>query len=229
MKLNWLWLVALVLTIGCIPSQSKTSRIAPFEDKQLDSALAILIDTSGSFSGYWDSRAYDLFLDLCDQYFSEAIGMRSKLVIGQIGSKDQVVVFEGQPSDLRQRFPDPASLSEFLKANTNGGSNVYAGTRGIVRYMNNLDGVTQETRLLTVVLSDMLDTEGDATKRSQVGYAMIAELSSFASKGGALALYYVADSEMGRWRDIVDRAGFADNHYIIENYLSERPELPMFE
>ena len=47
--------------------------------------------------------------------------------------------------------------------------------------------------------------------------------------GGALALYYVAESERGKWSDWLREAGFTTGRFIIESDLTSSPTLPRFE
>ena len=211
--------------IGCVESQS-TGQVAPFQDRKVDACLSIIVDMSGSFRESWDDRAYKLFLDLSDRFFTENMGGESKLVIGQISANEQVLLFEGRPEDLRKRFNSPEEFNQFLldRSDANG-SYVFEATRKAVEHLGAVSGVTEETRLLTVVLSDMQDSQGDKRSLDR----MAASLRQYQELGGALALYFVSESEIPRWRAIVNDAGFAPDHVMIENELAASPRLPQFD
>ena len=144
-----------LLSIGCI--ERPTSRKAkPFEVVELESCLCLLIDMSGSFGTSWEDRAHKLFLQLLDAIFADA-GAESRVVIGQLSGNDQVVLFEGQPNELRRKFKSPEDLNSFLLKHADpSASKVYESTRKMVDYAAALNGVTDETRMVTVVLSDCL-------------------------------------------------------------------------
>lgn len=222
-------IVLLAALSGCVPS-TDDHRVAHFESHELDSCLAIVVDLSGSFSANWDDRAYQLFVSLMDQFFSEGTGGEARIVIGQLSGSDEVVLFEGRPADLQAKFASPAALNDFLEEHSNpGGSPVYAATDRALDYVLSMPGVTGETRLLTVVLSDMADSEPDAAARRQSGHQMLATLKRYRERGGGLALYFVSPEEMPRWNRILDMAQFEPGSYVIESTLVAEPQLPQFD
>ncbi|MEM6469587.1 MAG: hypothetical protein AAF802_08435 [Planctomycetota bacterium] len=224
---------ALALAILSTPACVERARIrsdSAFETRELDACLAILIDMSGSFSEQWDDRAYGLFMEISEAYFSGAMGSDNRVVISQIGSDSSIVLFEGRPSDLMSRYSSPEELLEFLKGNSSPkNSNVYRSVAGTVDYVNRLDGLSDDTRLMTVVLSDLREGETDAGKRSRSGHRMIESLREYRELGGILALYFVAEDEVDRWEEILDRAGFEEGQFVIENELNATPRLPSFD
>ncbi|QDT07489.1 hypothetical protein K227x_59160 [Rubripirellula lacrimiformis] len=215
--------------VGCVKSQS-IKQEAPFEVQELDACLAIVIDMSGSFSQSWDDRAYGLFLDLSERFFTEGMGTDTRLVISQLSGSERVVLFEGEPSELRTRFAGPDELNRFLRDHSEPSqSRVYESTKATLDYIGSLGGVTDQTRLLTVILSDMQDSEQDLDVRRQMGNEMIESLKRYQAAGGGLALYFVSADETTRWKRILSDAGFEPGHYVIENELTQSPQLPRFE
>jgi len=214
---------------GCIPSKP-AANYRPFESDQLDACLAIMVDMSGSFSDSWDDRAYPLFLELTDQFFTEGAGDESRIVIGQLSAAEKVVLFEGRHGDLRAKFDSPEALSQFLKENSDPSSSpVFQATERVVDYVSSMPGVTVDTRLMTVILSDMADNQPDLTQRREAGEQMLSSLTRYQEMGGGLALYYVALDQTTRWRKILAAAGFSSGSYVIENTLVNRPQLPRFD
>ena len=225
-----LLLIAVCLfSSGCIKSQD-TTQSAPFEEQELDTALAIVIDLSGSFSSLWDDKAYKLFLDISDRFFQGAMGTETRLVISQLSGSDQVLLFEGRPSELRKRFRSPEELAQFLKENADASSSrVYESTRRTLDYVATLPGVGPETKVLTCIFSDMLDSGIEPQGQHAAEQQLKQSLRRYRERGGALALYYVAESERGRWTDLLQEAGFPTGHYLIESGLTSSPALPQFE
>ncbi len=224
--------LALLLTVpmgGCIESQS-VSQAVPFERNELDACLAIVIDMSGSFAESWDDRAYHLFLDLSEQYFTEAMGTENRLVISQLSGNERVVLFDGRPSDLQRKFSSPETLDAFLKAHSDPRrSRVYDAMTKTIDYVSSMSGVSDRTRMMTVVLSDMGDSESEDAARIASGRRMIESLTKYQQRGGGLALYFVATEENTRWEQIMAASGFQPGHFIIENELNSTPQLPRFD
>lgn len=218
-----------LLMMGCIESQA-IKNTAPFEDQSLDACLVVIVDMSGSFSTSWEDRAYNMFLDISDRYFNESMGGDCKIVIGQLSGSDKVVLFEGRPGDLRKRFRNPDELNQFLLDNADPmSSRVFDSTRKAVDYASTVSGVNEDTRLLTVIMSDMRESSGDPATLSSSKTLMVESLKRYRNKGGGLALYFVANDETPRWQAILDESGFEPGHYIIENDLVASPQLPRFD
>lgn len=225
-------LVAISMTCGlsgCVETQ-QIKNSGHFDSRELDACLAIVVDMSGSFSDAWDDRAYKLFLNLSEQYFTESMGSDSRLVICQLSGNDQVVLFEGQPDDLRSKFSGPDEFNAFLKEKSDpSSSKVFDATRRSVDYLSSISGVTENTKLLTVILSDMWDSELDPVLRTASREKLLLSLSNYRQQGGGMALYFVAEEQMLEWQSLFDEAGFEPGHYIIENELVASPQLPQFD
>ena len=58
---------------------------------------------------------------------------------------------------------------------------------------------------------------------------MVDALTTYRAAGGGLAFYFVATDETARWQRILTEAGFEPGHYVIENELTQSPQLPRFE
>lgn len=217
------------LMTGCVPSNS-IEKSAPFEAKELDSAMAIIVDVSGSFQDRWDENAFRMFADISQRFFKGATGSEAKLIISQLSANDTAVLFEGRPSEFRRKFQTPQEFSEFLRSNSDPSrSQVYEATRQTIDYMNQLDGVTSQTQMLTIILSDMKDSTKDWSGPDSSGQAMFRSLKHYRELGGALALYYVANDEVASWKELLGEAGFEPGYYTIENEISASPSLPTFD
>lgn len=225
----FVFIVCVLASTGCIERQS-INQTKPFEVVELESCLGIMIDMSGSFSNSWDDRAHKLFLQLMDKFFTAGMGANTRVVIGQISGREPVVLFEGKPNELRRKFQSPEDLSSFLQANSDPtSSKVYDSTRKMVDYVGSLNGVTDQTRLITVILSDMVDNEQDPEIWRESGNSMVESLTNYHTKGGGVALYFVSRTETGRWNQILAKAGFEPGEYVIETELSESPQLPRLD
>ncbi|MEM9409500.1 MAG: hypothetical protein AAGA30_00135 [Planctomycetota bacterium] len=224
--------IALCTTTGCIEKPTRSTEYAPFETVEYDAVLSIVVDLSGSFHADWqrDGRAHKLFLDLMDQFFTESMGAESRVLLSQISNSDSIVLFDGTPQELANRFRSPESLNHFLAERSDpSGSKVYQSTKRMFEYLNELNGVTDNTRVLTVVLSDLKDSQTDREQWQKAGRAMLESLKIYAKSGGGIALYFVAEEEKPRWRKIMDLAEFKPGSFVIEGQLTESPQLPSFE
>ncbi len=218
-----------LLCSSCIENQS-VSNPTPFDEQDLDACLAIVIDMSGSFSESWDDKAYDIFLNISDRYFQGAMGTETRLVIGQLSGNDQVLLFEGKPADLREKFRSPAELNQFLKSHADpSSSRVYDATRRTLDYVSSISGVGPNTRLLTVILSDMQDSQYHPSIASTAETQLAESLRRYQARGGSLALYHVAETERDHWSALLRNAGFTTGQFIIEGSLTSSPRLPSFE
>lgn len=214
-----------VLLSGCI-ERPIAKKHKPFDVVELESCLCLLIDMSGSFGTSWEDRAHKLFLQLLDAVSADA-GAESRVVIGQLSGNDQVVLFEGRPNELRRKFRSPEDLNSFLLEHADpSASKVYDSTRKMVDYAAALNGVTDQTRMVTVVLSDMADNTQDENLRELAREEVLKSLKEYRERGGGLALYFVAPDEAKHWNLLLQEAGFGTGEFVIETSLSESPRLP---
>ena len=88
--------IALVTVLALVPAGCEPRRPddgAVFRQQQPEAVIAVVIDTSGSFSGRLD-EAYAFFAVVADEYFRASQGGHSELVISQISGA-------GKPARLR--------------------------------------------------------------------------------------------------------------------------------
>lgn len=220
---------SLFLSGGCI--DSKPHQLAkPFEHRELDACLTIVVDMSGSFATSWNDSAYRLFLELMDQFFTEGTGMEARVVIGQLSANEDAMLFDGRPEELRSRFLSAEELNAYLEEHSNPtGSAVFQATERAVAYASAMQGVTEHTRMMTVVLSDLMDSESDVDARRKAGKDMLKTLTKYREMGGGIALYFVSPNEVERWQEILKTAGFEPGTYVIESSLIARPQLPRLD
>ncbi len=214
--------------VGCI-KKTHTVRRPAFEAKPLEACLVIAIDLSSSFAHDFGERAYPMVLGLMESFTDQSMGGECKIVLSQMSGHDQVVLFEGSPGELRYRFRSPEAMASFLKEHSDPKrSPVYVATRETIDYVIAMPDVTDQTRTVTVLLSDMVDSEIDQPTKSREGFRMLDSLTRYRESGGNLALYYVAQDEVWRWNEIISRAGFEPGQFVINNALNSNPELPSF-
>jgi len=228
----FLCLFASVLFCGCVAKAPSSTEYTPFETTELESVLAIVVDMSGSFQEDWkqDGRAHKLFLELIHQFFVEHMGTESKVIIGQISNSDSYILFDRPPQEFTTRFRRPEQLNQFLEENADAsGSRVYQATGSMFDYVSNVKGLSDNTRILTVVLSDLVDSQDDDELWRTSGHEMLESLETYAKTGAGVALYFVDEDEKSRWRQIMKKAGLAQSRYVIEGELTESPQLPSFD
>ena len=229
MKKLALIICLLPLVGGCIKAIPRTDPVM-FDTKPLASCLVVSVDLSGSFADDFGDRAYPLLLKIMDKFFTVSMGEDSKVVLSQMSGHDQVILFEGTPRELRRRFASPDELAEFmLEHSGRDRSPIYESAGQTFRYVNSMADVTEDSKVLTAIISDLKDSETISAKRSATGRKMLSELESYQAKGGALALYCVDLEETSRWKRILDMAGFKPGQFVISNDLVESPPMPVFE
>jgi hypothetical protein len=214
---------------GCMDSKPHQLE-KPFERRELDACLTIVVDMSGSFATSWNDRAYRLFLELMDQFFTEGTGIEARVVIGQLSANEDSMLFDGRPEELRSRFRSADELNAYLQEHSNpAGSTVFQATERAVAYASAMQGVSENTRMMTVILSDLMDSETDVDARRKAGKVMLKTLTKYREMGGGIALYFVSPDEVGRWHEILKTAGFEPGTYVIESSLIARPQLPRLD
>jgi len=128
---------------------------------------------------------------------------------------------------LRRKFRSPEDLNSFLLDHSEpSASKVYESTRKMVDYAVALNGVTDETRMVTVVLSDMADSTQDEKLRDVAKEQVRNSLQEYHERGGGVALYFVDPEQAKNWSGILKDAGFGAGEFVIETSLSESPRLP---
>lgn len=232
-----LWLM--VVLAGCTPRQQVEQRT--FEKSDSEYVIAVIVDMSGSFSGKManDGVAYRFCLGLIDRYFKDRIATNDRLVISQISSNTQALLFEGRPLDLRKQFPTPAKFREFLADGNSGGSPIHDAITQTVRYLLDDEAVASgRAKTALFVLSDMDDTSGVTV--TQVGGKVqytetpndseeraVEVLTEFGQANGIVGLYYVGPGFISRWNDNLRKASVKD--FRVQSSIVARPQLPSFE
>ncbi|MEP2310670.1 MAG: hypothetical protein ABJ208_15965 [Rhodopirellula bahusiensis] len=218
-----------LLSTGCMKKTDTVHRPV-FEERSLDACLVLSIDLSSSFAADFGERAYPMVLGLVQSFTDQSLGGDCKIVLSQMSGHDQVVLFEGSPGELRHRFGSPEAMAAFLLENSKpNASPVYVATRKTIDYVNAMPDVTEQTRTVTVLLSDLVDSEQHQPTKSREGFRMLDALTRYRESGGNLALYYVAQNEVPRWNEIIERAGFEPGHFAVHNALASSPSLPEFQ
>lgn len=220
-----------LLIVGCAEKVQRTAK-PMFDTKPLDACLVINVDLSSSFSRDFGERAFPLMMKIVGEYFRSQTGNDCKVVLAQTSasSEDETVLFEGSPRQLRQRFADPDALSAFLMSKSDPSrSPIIEAMTTAVGYANAMPDVGDETQMLTVMISDMIESEPDPAKRIAAGRRLSSALKTYQAGGGGLALYYVDVDETPRWTELLDRCGFARGQYVIANELSDVPPMPRMD
>lgn len=215
---------------GCI-ERDLNRKDASFEESKLTSVCAVLLDMSASFRGTLKQRGHKLFFEIVDRHLSASMGADAKLIVGQLSAeKDQIVLFEGSPADFRRRFRSPQEFAAFISSKSDpSASHVLEATRRTLDYLVSTSGITENTRMTLVVLSDMHDSESNAVRRTALDEELKVAMKDFQAKGGAMALYYVAEQQREKWYRRLRECGFTPEQYVVETDLAETPRLPKFE
>ncbi len=213
---------------GCVKVPTAESK-PMFEVEHLDACLAVVVDMSDSYRDDWETRAHALLLDLMQRFFSESRGSRSKIVLAQLSDADQVVLFEGTPADLQARFRTPRQLGDYLRAHSESGSSkVFHAVSEITTHLVSDSQISAETQLLTVMLTDGINTRSRAVENRDLEQEMHRALVRYREKQGAFAMYFVAESQTTFWKQTLNNAGFEPGTFIVEDARVASPQLPSF-
>lgn len=227
-KLSLLGFCCLLLSVVCGCAPRRQVEATPLRNDESEYVLAILLDLSGSFAHLMaeDGKAYDFALIVMDRYFRDRIGTNDKMIIAQVSGTDRALLWEGTPLDLRREFPSADAFRDFLLSKADpGGSLVHEGLARTVEYVTSDPQVASgKAKSAIFVLSDMLDNGPDG-RESQERAARA--LAAYSQKGGVVGLYYVDQSLVAQWRQILRDAKIPD--YCVECEIVGKPPLPSFE
>ena len=225
-------LLVMLSTLGCIKKRVDTSGFQPFEDKSYDNVLCLVIDLSGSFVDDWqnDSKAHQMFVSVMDDFFNDSMGEESRIVVSQISAQVPYVIFDGTPKDFVQQFPNPEELNRFLIENSNPDrSEVYLSIDKTLSYINQIDGIGPDTRTLTLVFSDLMDSGLSIKPGSELRQKITDQLSLYAEARGTIAFYFVDEHEKPLWSELLQNNGFDRTTSYIAGQLDRSPQLPSFD
>ena len=217
------------VAVGCVAKVDTADRPI-FKDRTLDACLVLNVDLSQSFANDFGDRAFPLLMKVTTEYFQSQAGAECKVVIAQTSANDDTILFEGTPRQLRSRFNSPDQFSTFLLSKSDPNrSPIFRAFGNTIAYANDMPDVDESTTLLTVMISDMVESETDDAKRKADGRQMLRELEAYRESGGGVALYFVSLKEVDRWNRIFESAGFERGQYVIANTLADDPPMPSLD
>lgn len=212
---------------GCFKAE-QAPELGPLGDNDLDAVLVFIFDLSGSFEPTLNVRAYPTTFRIMDDFFEGTQGSRARIVIGQLSGEEGRMLFDGTPGDLRALCHSADDLRQFVKDNSDpGGSPVYQSIERGMDYVTAINGITDKTKVLTIVMSDLADNHRNGWQAQH--NKMLETLSRYERLGGSIALYYVDSMLTGSWKQTLLGAGFGQDRFIIESTLVDHPRLPKFE
>lgn len=211
---------------GCQPRTASTAA-QPYRETEYEYVLAVVLDMSGSFEPYMqadDASAYRFFQRVTEKYFRQRMGSDDRILLTQLSSGDRPLLWDGQPGGLKRRFPDSKAFADFLKTTSPGnGSNVYASVADTLNYLTRRPGITENTTVLTVVLSDLLDNDPNAdAAKAELQDA----LRRYHDRNGYIGFYWVDQTKVQEWDQLLDDAGYPSRVWMD---IVDDPELPDFE
>ena len=216
-------LLATLLICGCEKRRENASTIVEDDSEFM---CALIVDMSGSFSGEMaeNGRAYAFANSILDKYFKDRIGTNDKLLIGQLSGRNEFLLWQGTPLQLRQDFASAQSFADFLRSKANpNGSPVHDAIAQTIEYVLDEPGVSSgKAKAAIFVLSDMLDTSAPDSKEKA-----LQQFANFGKNGGVVGLYYVDQHLVTDWRSELRKAGVKE--FCVESGIVSRPRLPTFE
>ncbi len=214
----------LLAPVGCIKKREQ-ARSSPFKETESEYILAIVLDMSGSFAEHMqddDPRAYDYFMRITQKFFRERMEQTDRVLLVQLSTGDPLL-WDGPPTALKSAFPTSQAFGKFLQDKSGGGSMVYSSIADTLDYLTTRQGVTDNTRLLTVVLSDLLDNDPDGQAAK---VRLESALDRYHQKDGYLAFYWAHQSVIPDWRKMLSRYS---GRSLICSSIEYDPPMPNFD
>ena len=210
------------LLAGCDPPEQNV-----FGERQTEYVLTILLDLSPSFAGQLvDGGATDFMEAVLDRYFRHRAGSGDDLiVIAKISGDREALLWRGTPRDLREQFPSPERLREFLFKNidSSGSRSMRPWWTPCATYWSTQMWQTARRKSALFVLSDMVESAADArASEEDVGRL----LSEYGVKKGVVGLFFVKQSLVSHWRESLKRCGV---RFTVSSEIERNPPLPSFE
>ncbi len=229
-------LCLLLLTLVCLMAsqlsceqRSIDPARSPIVQQKHDFILAVVMDLSGSFHHRMfgdNARGYHFFLEVSETFFRDRMGEQDQLLLAQISGSNKGLLWQGDPMDLRRSFPSANAFKEFLEKNSDpAGSRVHDSIGQTLTYLSGLPGVSDDTQLLVVVLSDLLDTTPDSEDSVRAVRQALAEYGR--RDRAAIALFWVDQTLGPVWTELLRESGI--EHYTVESEIVEHPTLPTFD
>lgn len=206
---------------------------AAVEADQADALLVICYDLTPSFLDRMqgrdagDGQAFRLSLKLRDSFFQDKDEhSKDRIIISRIsGTKKRVHLFEGEPRDFHETFPDPDALRRFLlKApDDEGGSRVFENIEDNVAYVNSIFRTSAHLKAAICVLSDMDNTHSDKPDAKE---RLLKSLKEYAANGGVFCVYGCDPSYHREWDEALPKLGFKAGQYVVEPDFKVSVRLP---
>lgn len=216
-------LMLITMHTGCEPRVVNDA--GPVCRQEWEYVTVFIVDMSGSFCDELERVAYPFFIQLNDRLFRDRMGSHDQVIVGQISATDRPLLWQGSPLGLRRSFPNAEAFREFMTQHSDpNGSRVHDSLADALEYVMSLRSVGQNTRLAVVVLSDMLNNTPDSTASDQRVRQTLAE---FASRDGALMLYWVDQTVLPTWTQYLRDSGI--EQYDVQSEIVWNPDLLNFE
>lgn len=224
MKRTFLIIALMPLLLAGCPRRVADEEVQVFKHQKAEHVLALVIDMSSSFAYSMqedDPRAFRFLLNVIDKFKQERAGNNDRIVIAQLSGSDKPLLFDGKPGDLKRAFTSQDQFKQCLtQKSDHNGSKVYASIDKTLTYLNQRVVADPETRITTIVLSDLLDNDPD----EQAKQKMIATLQRYAPHG-AIGFYWVDQTKTQEFSDILQQAGYPPATW---SHIQYDPPLPSF-
>ena len=147
------------------------------------------------------------------------------IVIAKISGDREALLWRGTPRDLREQFPSPEKLREFLLNNMDSsGSRVHDAMVDTMRHIIDDPNVANgEAKSALFVLRDMVENTPDAQASEE---DVIRLLSEYAAKNGVVGLFFVKQGLVAPWRERLSQSGV---RFTVSSEIERNPPLPSFE
>jgi hypothetical protein len=225
-------LLLLFALAGCSPRRDVTEnrpaarQAALLGEAEEEHIVLVAIDLGPTFRPRVVDGGAQFVMRVIEKYFRSHAGSSDKLVLAQLsGDGDRSLLWEGTPLALRKQFPTPDAFRDFLVGKADKSpSQVYKGLRHATQYVLSNPRVQESSAKVAVfVVSDMLDPARNDKDDRELGY-LSHLLNQIGWRNGAIAFYYVDQSEVLPWRQRLQWLGV--RNYRVESEIVGSPPIP---
>ncbi|HYH66445.1 MAG TPA: hypothetical protein VD866_17260 [Urbifossiella sp.] len=195
----------------------------PFPDPDpYETVVIVAVDLSGSYLPLLADRgkAWEFLQRVLDRY-ARGRG-REKLVIAQLSGNNRPMILDTTPDRLRRDFDTPEAFKAFLHAKADPkASRLYDGMTESIDYALGIPGVTPQTNVVVLFLTDYEDNHS-----SPGGEARLMRAIGTLGKrpGSAVGFYYVGQHLAARLRDDVRATGV--KNFVVHSAIETEIPLP---
>lgn len=202
--------------LGCTRHRPEANK-SPFPEEETRYTLAFVFDLGPKYRNRVlgsNPTALTYALEVKDSFFRDRSEATDRLVVAQVSSMEQAVLWDGKPRTFKKEFPNPTKdFRDHLAkhADTSGGPylHTYDAVADTFDYLLKFRSGRGKTAVL--VFSDMHDRSPDPAKARQ---HLVNSLAAYSKSGGHCAFYWLSSTSWKELEKIGEEAGLTWGYFI---------------